>query len=127
MPQGSPLSPLLSNILLDELDKELAGRGLRYVRYADDFSIYAGSKAEARRIGNAIYIFLRDKLRLPVNRVKSGIRRPVNFELLGHGFVPVYAKGSRGQYQLVVKQNAWLSFKRKLKDLTRKDQTNEFR
>jgi RNA-directed DNA polymerase len=69
VPQGSPISPLLSNILLDELDKELAGRELRYVRYADDFSIYA--KAEARRIGNSIVIFLRDKLRLPINKEKS--------------------------------------------------------
>ena len=59
MPQGSPISPLLSNILLDELDKELVRRSLRYVRYADDFSIYAKSKAEAREIGNAIYEFLR--------------------------------------------------------------------
>jgi RNA-directed DNA polymerase len=71
VPQGSPISPLLSNILLDELDKELAGRELRYVRYADDFSIYAKSKAEARRIGNSIVIFLRDKLRLPINKEKS--------------------------------------------------------
>ncbi|MEQ8882657.1 MAG: group II intron reverse transcriptase/maturase [Cyclobacteriaceae bacterium] len=120
MPQGSPISPILSNIILDELDKYLAERALRYVRYADDFSIYAKSKAEAQEIGNAIYEFLRDKLRLPINREKSGIRRPVNFELLGHGFVPVYTKGSKGQYQLVVRKSAWKSFKRKLKDLTRK-------
>lgn len=126
MPQGSPISPILSNILLDELDKYMAGQGLRYVRYADDFSIYAKSKAEAREIGNAIYIFLRDKLRLPINREKSGIRRPVNFELLGHGFVPVYTKGSRGQYQLVVRKSAWESFKRKLKDLTRKTRPMSF-
>jgi retron-type reverse transcriptase len=71
VPQGSPISPLLSNILLDELDKELAGRELRYVRYADDFSIYAKSKVEARRIGNSIFIFLRDKLQLPINKEKS--------------------------------------------------------
>ena len=59
-------------------------------------SIYAKSKAEAREIGNAIYEFLRDKLRLPINREKSGIRRPVNFELLGHGFATVYKKGVHG-------------------------------
>lgn len=126
MPQGAPISPLLSNILLDELDKYLARQGLRYVRYADDFSIYAQSKAEARKAGNAVYVFLRDKLRLPINREKSGIRRPVNFEMLGHGFVPVYKKGSRGQYQLVVKKSAWQSFKRKLKDLTRKTRPMSF-
>ncbi len=126
MPQGSPLSPLLSNILLDELDKELARKGLRYVRYADDFSIYAKSKAEAREIGNAIYKFLRDTLRLPINREKSGIRRPVNFELLGHGFAAVYKKGMKGQYQLVVSKKAWGNLKRKLKDISRKTRPMSF-
>jgi len=120
IPQGSPLSPLLSNILLDELDKELARKGLRYVRYADDFSIYAKSKTEARDIGNAIYKFLRDTLHLPINREKSGIRRPVNFELLGHGFAAVYNKGVKGQYQLIVSKKAWKNLKRKLKDISRK-------
>ena len=55
VPQGSPLSPLLSNILLNELDKELEQRGHRYVRYADDFSIYVKSKVAAKRVGNSIY------------------------------------------------------------------------
>jgi len=120
MPQSSPLSPLLSNILLNELDKELAKRGLRYVRYADDFSIYTKSNAEARSIGNAEYKFLRDKLRLPINREKSGIRRPVTFELLGYGFTSVYKKGVRGQYQLVVSEKSWKNLKRKFKDISRK-------
>jgi len=126
MPQGSPLSPLLSNILLDELDKELVGQGLRYVRYADDFSIYTKSKADARQIGNVIYTYLRNKLRLPINREKSGIRRPSNFELLGYGFVPIYKKGVKGQYQLVVKKGSWKSIKRKLKELTRKTRPMSF-
>ena len=120
MPQGSPISPLLSNILLDELDKELVRRGLGYVRYADDFSICAKSKVEAREIGNAIYEFLRDKLRLPINREKSGILRPVNFEMLGHGSGAVYKKGLKGPYQLIVSKQAWMSLKRKLKDISRK-------
>lgn len=68
VPQGSPISPLLSNILLDLLDKELERRNLKYVRYADDFSIYTKSKKEARKVGNEIYLFLRNKLRLPINR-----------------------------------------------------------
>lgn len=126
VPQGSPISPLLSNILLDVLDKELDRRGLRYIRYADDFSIYAKSKREARKIGNEVYLFLRDKLQLPINREKSGIRRPSNFEMLGHAFAPIYKKGVKGNYQLVVKQNSWKSLKRKLKEITRKTKPYSF-
>lgn len=120
VPQGSPLSPLLSNILLNELDKELEKRGHRYVRYADDFSIYVRSKRAARRVGNSVYMFLKDVLRLPINREKSGIRRPSTFDILGYHFVPVFKKGVRGQYQLVVSAKSWKAFKRKLKELTRK-------
>lgn len=120
VPQGSPLSPLLSNILLDVLDKELENKGMRFVRYADDFSIYAKSKAEARKLGNEVYLFLKEKLDLPINRAKSGIRRPNTFELLGHGFVPTYKSGEKGRYQLVVKQGSWQSLKRKLKVITKK-------
>ncbi len=117
IPQGSPLSPLLSNIVLDELDKELKRRGLRYVRYADDFSIYTSSKEDARQIGNEMYLFLKNKLKLPINNEKSGIRRPSSFTLLGHGFVPTYKKGERGKYQLV---GGWAELKRKLKRITKK-------
>lgn len=120
VPQGSPLSPLLSNILLNELDRELEKRGHRYVRYADDFSIYVRSSKAARRVGNSIYVFLRDVLRLPINREKSGIRRPTTFNILGYHFVPVFKKGAKGQYQLVVSRKSWQSFKYKLKELTRK-------
>lgn len=120
IPQGSPLSPLLSNIMLDQLDKYLKSSSCKFVRYADDFSIYTDSKAEARKIGNHVYQFLKDRLALPINRSKSGIRRPIDFELLGHGFVPSYQRGSKGHYQLVVKQGSWYTLKRKLKQLTRK-------
>jgi group II intron reverse transcriptase/maturase len=120
VPQGSPLSPLLSNIMLDQLDKFLKTEGCRFVRYADDFSIYTKSKTEARRIGNKVFLFLKEKLDLPINREKSGIRRPVNFELLGHGFTPTYQKGEKGKYQLVVKEGSWHALKRKLKQLTKK-------
>jgi group II intron reverse transcriptase/maturase len=126
VPQGSPISPLLSNILLDVLDKELERRNLKYVRYADDFSIYTKSKKEAKKVGNEIYLFLRDKLRLPINREKSGIRRPSNFELLGHAFVPTYQKGVKGKYQLVVKKSSWESLKRKLKQITKKTRPYSF-
>jgi len=126
VPQGSPLSPLLSNIMLNELDKELEKQGLRYVRYADDFSIYTKSKAAARKIGNSIYLFLKNKLKLPINREKSGIRKPVNFTILGYGFVPTYVKGEKGKYQMVVSEKSWKSLKLKLKTITRKTTPSTF-
>ncbi len=120
LPQGSPLSPLLSNILLDQLDKYLKSRGLKFIRYADDFSIYTKSKAEAKKIGNQVYLFLKEKLDLPVNRAKSGIRRPSTFKVLGHKFTPIYKKGVKGKYQLVVSEGAWKTLKQKLKYTTKK-------
>ena len=120
VPQGSPLSPLLSNIMLNELDKEMEKQGQRYVRYADDFSIYTKSKQAARKTGNSVYLFLKNKLKLPINREKSGIRRPVNFTILGFEFVPTYVKGERGKYQLVVSETGWKTLKQKLKSITRK-------
>jgi group II intron reverse transcriptase/maturase len=120
VPQGSPLSPLLSNIMLHELDRELEKQGLRFVRYADDFSIYTKSKATARKVGNTVFKFLRDKLKLTINREKSGIRKPVNFTVLGFGFVPTYVKGEKGMYQMVVSDKSWQKLKQKLKTITRK-------
>ena len=120
VPQGSPLSPLLSNIMLHELDKELERQGLRYVRYADDFSIYTKSKAIARKTGNNIYLFLKNKLKLPINREKSGICKPVNFEILGYKFVPTYIKGDKGKYQLVATDKSWKRLRQSLKQITRK-------
>ena len=99
---------------------ELEGQGLRFVRYADDFSIYLKTKATARKVGNNIYRFLKRKLKLPINREKSGTRRPVHFTILGFGFVPTYKKGERGRYQLVVSGKGWKSLKQKLKTITRK-------
>ena len=120
VPQGSPLSPLLSNIMLHELDRELERQGLRFVRYADDFSIYVKTKTDARKVGNNIYKFLKQKLKLSINREKSGIRRPAHFTCLGFGFVPTYKKGERGKYQLVVSEKSWEKLKLKLKIITRK-------
>jgi RNA-directed DNA polymerase len=126
VPQGSPLSPLLSNIMLNELDKELEKQGLRYVRYADDFSIYTKNKTSARKTGNNIYLFLKNKLKLPINREKSGLRKPVNFNILGFRFVPTYVKGEKGKYQLVVSDKSWKSLKQKLKTITRKTTPSTF-
>ncbi|NME73012.1 group II intron reverse transcriptase/maturase, partial [Flammeovirga aprica] len=120
VPQGGPLSPLLSNILLHELDLFLMERGVRFVRYADDFSIYVKSEKAAKRVGNNVYVFLRDILKLPINREKSGKRRPLDFEVLGYAFVSSYKKGSKGQYQLVAKRDSWKKLKTSLKEVTRK-------
>jgi group II intron reverse transcriptase/maturase len=126
VPQGSPLSPLLSNILLHELDKALERQGLRYVRYADDFSIYTKSQSEAREVGNSIYLFLKNKLKLPINREKSGIRKPVQFTILGFRFVPTYVKGEKGKYQTVVSEKSWKALKQNLKTITRKTTPKTF-
>ena len=120
VPQGSPLSPLLSNIMLHELDMELEKKGLRFTRYADDFCVYTKSSGVARRVGNQLYKFLKNKLKLTINREKSGIRRPVHFTFLGFGFVPTYKKGKKGKYQLVVSDKSWKKLKQKLKIATRK-------
>jgi group II intron reverse transcriptase/maturase len=126
VPQGSPISPLLSNIVLHELDEYMEKQGMKFVRYADDFSIYCKTKSQAKRQGNEIYKYLRDKLKLPINREKSGIRRPVNFQILGYGFVPTYRKGEKGKYQLIVSKKRWKILKSKLKELTRKTSPMSF-
>lgn len=126
VPQGSPLSPLLSNILLHQLDKELTRRGHKFVRYADDFSIYCKSHNQAKATKVVIEKFLKNKLKLTVNQEKSGVRKPVNFTILGFSFVPVYKKGSRNQYQLVVGEKAWKRLKERLKSITRKTTPAKF-
>lgn len=120
VPQGGPLSPLLSNIVLDELDKELERRGLRFVRYADDFCIFAKSKRAANRIKREVSRFIRIHLHLMVNTAKSGVCRPTGFTYLGYTFVSSYKKGVKGQYQLVVVKAKLVKLKRELKRITRK-------
>jgi RNA-directed DNA polymerase len=83
-PQGGPLSPLLSNILLDELDKELEERGHRFVRYADDCNVYVRSKAAGERVLDSLEKFLAKRLRLTVNRAKSAVARPWERKFLGY-------------------------------------------
>lgn len=126
VPQGSPLSPLLSNILLHQLDKELTRRGHKFVRYADDFSIYCKSHNQAKSTKVVVEKFLKNKLKLTVNQEKSGVRKPTNFTILGFSFVPVYKKGSKNQYQLVVGEKAWKRLKERLKSITRKTTPAKF-
>ena len=85
-PQGSPLSPLLSNIILDELDEELTLRGHRFVRYADDCSVYTSSKKSAHRVMASITGYIESILKLKVNREKSKVSRPTQSTLLGFSF-----------------------------------------
>lgn len=85
-PQGSPLSPVLSNIVLDELDKELTKRGHKFVRYADDCSIYLRSLKSAERVKESITEYIEGKLRLKVNREKSKISLATRSSLLGFSF-----------------------------------------
>ncbi len=85
-PQGSPLSPILSNIVLDELDKELEKRGHKFVRYADDCSIYVKSNKAAERVKESITMYIEKKLKLKVNREKSQINLASKSNLLGFSF-----------------------------------------
>jgi len=83
VPQGGPLSPLLSNIVLDELDQELAQRGHRFVRYADDCNIYVRSERAGQRVMASIAAFIEKRLRLKVNAAKSAVARPEERHFLG--------------------------------------------
>ena len=120
VPQGGPLSPLLSNIVLNELDKEMEKRGLRFVRYADDFSIFLQTARAADRVKHRITRFIETKLHLVVNRKKSAIRRPLKYEYLGFSFELTYRKGIHGYYQLVVSMESLAALKYKIKEITRK-------
>lgn len=114
-PQGGPLSPLLSNILLDKLDKELERRGHKFVRYADNCSIYVKIHRAAERVLQSITTFIERELKLKVNQTKSGIRRPNGMKLLGYSFY----KG-KGGYRLRIAPQSYERFKRKVKMLTAK-------
>jgi RNA-directed DNA polymerase len=85
-PQGGPLSPLLSNVLLDEFDRELEARGHRFVRYADDCNIYVRSQKAGERVLESVERFLTKRLRLAVNRDKSAVDRPWKRKFLGYTF-----------------------------------------
>lgn len=115
-PQGSPLSPLLSNIVLDELDKELLSRGHRFVRYADDCSIYVRSEKSAQRIMENITNYIEKKLKLKVNRTKSQISRPYTSTLLGFSFYK-----DREGWQIRIAPKALKSIRKKIKERTKRN------
>jgi RNA-directed DNA polymerase len=118
-PQGSPLSPLLSNIVLNELDKELQARGHRYVRYADDCSIYVRSEKSARRVMETVTDYIESKLKLKVNRTKSKVSRPDESTLLGFSFY----RSEKG-WEIGIAPKSLTRIKKKIKEQTqRKDPT----
>lgn len=86
-PQGSPLSPLMSNIVLDELDQELTRRGHSFVRYADDMQIFVFSKQSAERVMSGITDFIENRMKLKVNHSKSAVRECYNTNFLGHSIL----------------------------------------
>ncbi|NHW39019.1 group II intron reverse transcriptase/maturase [Paenibacillus aceris] len=113
-PQGGPLSPLLANILLDDLDKELTQRGLRFVRYADDCNIFVASKRAGDRVMASVIRFVEGKLKLKVNREKSAVDRPWNRKFLGFSFLP------RKQATIRLAPKTISSFKEKVRALTKR-------
>jgi len=115
-PQGGNLSPLLSNVMLNELDKELEGRELNFVRYADDCNIFVRSEKAADRVMKSITDFIERKLGLKVNATKSQIGRPSQIKFLGFG----YAKGEDGKYCAIPHSKSVDKLKRKLKNLTKR-------
>lgn len=113
-PQGSPLSPLLSNIMLDDFDQEFCSRGLRFVRFADDIRVFVKSKRAAERVLDQATKVLEQRLKLKVNRQKSVINPASVAILLGFGFY--FVKGRKVGVQVAPK--AWLRMKRRIRDLT---------
>src|SRR5258706_9075282 len=85
--EGSPLSPILSNIMLEDLDRELWERGHRFVRYADDLRVFVRSERAAQRVFESVCGVIERRLKLKVNREQSSIRRPAEAALLGFGFL----------------------------------------
>ena len=114
-PQGGNLSPLLANIMLNELDKEMEKRGLNFVRYADDCIIMVGSEMSARRVMRNLTRFIEEKLGLRVNMTKSKIDKPKGLKYLGFGF---YFDAHAKQYKAKPHQTSVQKFKMKMKKLT---------
>ena len=113
-PQGGPLSPLLSNLVLDELDRELERRGHCYVRYADDCNIYVRSEQAGRRVMESITRFITHKLKLKVNETKSAVARPQERKFLGFSFT------AGPEVKRVIAPKALERFKRRIREITRR-------
>jgi RNA-directed DNA polymerase len=114
-PQGGPLSPLLSNIMLDDFDKELEKRGLRFARYADDCNIYVKSEKAGQRVMKATVKYLTKKLKLKVNQQKSAVDNPWNRKFLGFTF-----RQGKESNRIAVHESRVKRFKDKVKGITKK-------
>jgi RNA-directed DNA polymerase len=113
-PQGGPLSPLLSNLVLDELDRELERRGLRFVRYADDSNIYVRSERAGHRVMKSVTRFITQKLKLKVNEAKSAVARPQERKFLGFSFT------AGPEIKRTIAPKALDRFKGRIREITRR-------
>jgi len=113
-PQGGPLSPLLSNLVLDELDRELEHRGHRFVRYADDCNIYVRSERAGQRVMESITRFITIKLKLKVNEAKSAVARPQKRKFLGFSFT------AGPEVKRAIAPKALDRFKQRIREITRR-------
>ena len=114
-PQGGPLSPLLSNIMLDDFDKELEKRGLRFARYADDCNIYVKTEIAGKRVMKSVIKFLTTKLKLKVNEQKSAVAQPWERKFLGF----TYTRG-KGTWQIAIHESRVKRLKDKIRGLSNK-------
>jgi RNA-directed DNA polymerase len=119
-PQGGPLSPLLSNIMLDDLDRELEKRGHKFVRYADDCNIYVKTQRAGERVMGSVAQFLEGKLKLRVNRQKSKVDRASKVKFLGFSFYKY-----RGEVRIRVATKSLQRLRRKLRRLTRRTRSGK--
>jgi RNA-directed DNA polymerase len=113
-PQGGPLSPLLSNLVLDQLDRELERRGHRFVRYADDCNIYVRSERAGQRVMKSITHFITQQLKLKVNEAKSAVARPQERTFLGFSFI------EGPEIKRVIAPRSLERFKQRIRDITRR-------
>ena len=113
-PQGGPLSPLLSNLVLDELDRELERRGYRDLRYADDCNIYVRSQRASQRVMESITRFITHQLKLKVNEAKSAVARPQERKILGFSF------STGPEVKRIIAPKALERFKHRIGDTTRR-------